>query len=132
MRITIRIVCALMLAAVVPTFAAADNDEAAPANSTTLSTPPLVPLGTSQLDCYIINVSDRSRWVSIEALNKQGGIVASWSETLAPGHEAVAISPAVDGPRSCRFVVEGLGKHFRASGLVVVPNVGSVSALAAQ
>jgi hypothetical protein len=131
-RIINTVAIALAIAAAAPTFVAADSDTAAPANTTTLSTPPLVPLGSSQLDCYIINVSDRARWVSIEALNKQGEVVARWSELLAPEHEAVAISPAADGPRSCRFVVEGLGKHFRASGLVVVPNVGSVSALAAH
>jgi hypothetical protein len=104
----------------------------APVATSTLSTAPLVPNGTSQLDCYIINVSKKPRWVGIEALDKQGNVVASWTETLEPSKEAVAISPAADGPRSCRFAVEGTGKDFRASGLVVLPGVGSISALQAE
>jgi hypothetical protein len=99
---------------------------------TVLTTPPLVPDGKSQLDCYIFNVSDKAREVLIEALDKQGNVVADWTETLAPSHEAVAIAEASDKPRACRFIVEGQPKHFRASGLVVVPGIGSVSALAAQ
>lgn len=102
------------------------------APKTVLTTPPLVPDGTSQFDCYIFNVSDKARDVLIEALDKQGNVVADWSETLEPSHEAVAIAGADKAPRACRFVVEGQAKHFRASGLVVVPGIGSVSALAAQ
>jgi hypothetical protein len=99
---------------------------------TILYTPPLVPEGSSQLDCYIINVSDKPREVVMEALDRDGVVVAQWSDTLNPNAEAVAIAPAARGPRACRFFVEGQGEHFRASGLVHVPGVGSISALAAQ
>jgi hypothetical protein len=99
---------------------------------TILSTPPLVPEGNSRLDCYIINVSHQPRRVFIEALDRDGNVVADWQEVLAPSSEAVAISPAADRPRSCRFTVEGSSEHFRASGLVHLPGFGSISALAAQ
>src|SRR5262249_40664067 len=101
-------------------------------NTTTLQTPPLVPDGNSQMDCYIINVSKRPRYVTIDALDRPGTVVATWNGVLNPGTEAVAIAKAIEGPRSCRFEVEGQAKDFRASGLVVVPGVGSISALAAQ
>jgi len=101
-------------------------------NKTTLSTPPLVPDGNSQLDCYIINVGKKDRYVAIDALDRNGNVVASWDGTIEPGTEEVAIAKASAGPRSCRFVVEGQSKDFRASGLVVVPGIGSISALAAQ
>ena len=132
MRISTTLATALILGMILTVAAQAKDDDPGPSNTTTLSTPPLVPLGQSQLDCYIINVSHAARWVSIEALDKQGAVVASWSEVLSPDHEAVAIAAASDGPRSCRFVVEGLGKHFRASALVVSPTVGSISALPAE
>jgi hypothetical protein len=110
----------------------AQNYKGGPFNVTRLFTAPLVPEGKSQLDCYIINVSHKSRRVLIEALDRDGTVVADWTENLAAGKEAVAIAPSTDGPRSCRFTVEGSGDYFRASGLVVLPGTGSISALAAQ
>lgn len=91
-----------------------------------------MPDGNAQLDCYIINVGKKPRFVSIEALTKTGQVVGTWSGVINPENEQVAIVKASDNPRSCRFVVEGQAKAFRASGLVVVPGVGSISALAAQ
>jgi hypothetical protein len=108
------------------------DEEAALLTASTFFTPPLVPDGNSQIDCYIINVGKKSGFVEIEALDKQGNIVASWSEMVAPAEEAVAIATATNGPRSCRFAVEGTGRDFRASGLVVVPGVGSIIALPAE
>ena len=131
MTTSYKIATALMLGIIltVGVYASQEDD---PHATTTLFTPPLVPDGNNQLDCYIINVSNKPRFVFIEALTKQGDVVAHWRENLAPGHEAVAIANAADGPRSCRFAVEGAGKHFRASGLVVMPGVGSISALTAE
>src|SRR5690349_18690530 len=111
---------------------AAFGDNSYSNNTTTLQTPPLVPDGNSQMDCYIINVSKKPRYVVIDALDRPGTVVATWTGVLNPGTEAVAIAKAIEGPRSCRFEVEGQAKDFRASGLVVVPGVGSISALAAQ
>jgi hypothetical protein len=113
---------------------ASDKSQSFPSYSpkTVLTTPPLVPDGKSQLDCYIFNVSDKTRDVLIEAVDKQGIVVAQWTEALEPSHEAVAIADADVKPRACRFTVDGAARHFRASGLVVLPGVGSVSALAAQ
>jgi hypothetical protein len=112
-----------------------DKDGAAAFNysyTTTLATPPLVPDGNAQLDCYIINVGKKPRFVTIDALTRTGVVVASWSGVINPETEEVAVAKATDQPRSCRFVVEGPAKDFRASGLVVAPGVGSISALAAQ
>jgi hypothetical protein len=38
---------------------------AAAAQAATLFTPPLVPLGTNQLDCYLVNVSDQIRTATL-------------------------------------------------------------------
>jgi hypothetical protein len=39
--------------------------------------------------------------------------------TLKPGTEEVASVPASDQPRYCKFVVEGVKHHYRASVLVM-------------
>jgi hypothetical protein len=101
-------------------------------NTTTLTTPPLVPNGNTQMDCYIINVGKKPRFVTIDVRTRTGDVVASWNGVLNPDEEAVAIAQAAALPRSCRFIVEGQAKDFRASGLVVLPGTGSISALAAQ
>jgi hypothetical protein len=143
MKIGMKLAGVVTLGALLTTGASASQDAAFNStfhndnsyNKTTLATPPLVPDGNSQLDCYIINVSKKDRYVTIEALDRAGEVKASWEGSLEPGTEAVAIAkalPAPAGPRSCRFVVEGQAKDFRASGLVVVPGLGSISALAAQ
>jgi hypothetical protein len=98
----------------------------------TLTTPPLVPDGNSELDCSIGNIGRTGRDVTIEALDRTGRVVASWEGALAPGAGAMAIAKAAAAPRSCRFVVEGQIADFRAVGLVVVPGIGPLSALAAQ
>ena len=102
--------------------------------STTLWTPPLIPLAqNSEIDCYIINVSKKPRFVVIDVLNRDAGtVVDAWRGVLEPGHEAVNKAQAGVLPRSCRFAVEGNASHFRASGLVVLENVGSISALPAE
>jgi hypothetical protein len=137
MNTGMKVVATLILGAMVTAGASASQQDAQFGNyngnnKTTLSTPPLVPDGNSQLDCYIINVGKKDRYVSIDALDRAGNVVASWDGVIEPGTEEVAIAKASAGPRSCRFVVDGQGKDFRASGLVVVPGIGSISALAAQ
>lgn len=94
--------------------------------------PPLVPDGENQLDCYLVNVGDRIRSVRIQALTKNGVPVATVDAVLPPGHEEVARAGANDLPRYCRFVVEGPKADFRASVLVRQEGVGSISALPAQ
>jgi hypothetical protein len=103
----------------------------------TLFTPPLVPDGANQLDCYIINVSDKERTVTIEVRNREGEAVLPPVEaTLKPGEERVAVAPASaspsDAPRYCKFIVEGKPSNYRASVLVEQPGVGSISALPAE
>jgi hypothetical protein len=103
---------------------------------TTLWTPPLLPQGKTEIDCYIINVSHKPRWVQIQALDREGDVVGlEWKDILGPSQEAVVKVPAGDGlegPRSCRFTVEGTKDYYRASGLVVLPGLGSISALEAH
>ena len=102
------------------------------AHAATLFTPPLVPEGDNRLDCYLVNVGDKTRKVLIQALNAQGTVVAEEPVTLAPSTEFVATSPSEDKPRYCKFVVVGPKNAFRASILVRDDGVGSISALAAQ
>jgi hypothetical protein len=133
MHISRKIVIATLALGLVLTVGAYAQDKKGTLPSvTTLFTPPLVPEGKSQLDCYIINVSHKPRRVVIEALDRDGVVVADWTEVLSPSTEAVAIAKSADRPRSCRFVVEGSSDNFRASGLVHLPGFGSISALAAQ
>lgn len=107
------------------------------AQAATLFTPPLVPDGVNQLDCYIINVSDKERTVTIEVRNREGEtVLPPVTVTLQPGEERVAVAPASDvpsdAPRYCKFIVEGNPSNYRASVLVEEPGVGSISALPAE
>jgi hypothetical protein len=107
------------------------------AHATTLFTPPLVPEGTNLLDCYIVNVSDKERVVTITVLNREGeAVVVPLDVTLQPGEEKVVTAPASeepsDAPRYCKFIVEGLRSNYRASVLVREPGRGSISALPAE
>ena len=102
------------------------------ARAATLFSPPLVPGGANQLDCYLVNVSDQIRQAVIEVLNRDGTVLKSVPVTLDPGTEEVATVLASESPRYCKFVVEGTRYHFRASILVRQEDVGSISALAAQ
>ena len=102
------------------------------AQAATLFTPPLVPLGQNQLDCYLVNVSNQARAVTIEVRNKEGEVLPPVFEgTLEPGQEKVATVEADRGPRYCKFVVQGSRVYFRASVLVRQEYVGSISALPA-
>ena len=102
------------------------------AHAATFSTPPLVPDGENQLDCYLVNVSDKRREVTIEVLNRNGAVLKSVDVILYPRAEAVATVLASDLPRYCEFIVEGERSHFRASILVRQQGVGAISALPAE
>ena len=96
-------------------------------------TPPLFPDGESQIDCYLVNVSNEVRHVTIEVLNRDGELVREpVVVALYPGTEEVASAPASDKPRYCKFVVDGTRSNVRASILVRKPGIGSISALSAQ
>lgn len=101
-------------------------------DAATLFSPPLVPLGSNQLDCYLVNVSDKERKATIQALDAQGVALKTVPVILAPGTEFVATVEAEEEPRYCKFIVDGPRGAFRASVLVRQDGVGSVSALAAQ
>lgn len=103
------------------------------ARGATLYTPPLFPDGDSQIDCYLLNVSDQVRRAIIEAFNRDGeSLIPPVEVTLQPGTEEVASMPASENPRYCTFVVEGRRFDFRASILVRKPGFGSISALPAE
>jgi hypothetical protein len=123
-----------VLAAGVVAYAHSNNDHDNFSQPTTLWTPPLIPAGdNTEIDCYIINVSKKPRFVVIDALDRDGKkVVDTWSGVVLPGHEEVNKARASVKPRSCRFIVEGNASQFRASGLVVLDGVGSISALPAE
>jgi hypothetical protein len=102
----------------------------------TLFTAPLVPEGTSLLDCYIVNVSKKTQDVVIQVFNRAGVALESVPASLAPGEERVATVPASadpnEAPRYCKFELDGKKTDFRASILTRTPGFGSISALPAQ
>jgi hypothetical protein len=102
------------------------------AHTATLSTPPLVPDGENELDCYLVNVSDKRREATIEVLNRDGAVLKSVDVMLDPGAHAMATALANELPRYCEFTVEGGRPYFRASILVRQPGTGSISALPAE
>src|SRR5262245_48658249 len=102
------------------------------AQAATLFTPPLVPEGDNQLDCYLVNVSEKTRAATIQALDATGRVLKEVPVTLAPGAELVATVEADAKPRYCKFIVDGPRAAFRASVLVRDDGGGSISALAAQ
>jgi hypothetical protein len=107
------------------------------AQSATLFTPPLVPDGNNVLDCYLTNVSDKTRQVTIKVLNRLGeDVVEPVLAKLNPGEERVATAEASDdpsdAPRYCKFVVEGSRSDYRGSALVRKEGEGSISAVPAQ
>ena len=98
----------------------------------TLFTPPLVPEGENQLDCYLVNVSNKLREATIQVLNRDGEVLLSVDVALNPGAEEVATVVANELPRYCKLVVDGGKNHFRASILVRKDGDGSISALSAE
>lgn len=97
-----------------------------------LFSPPLVPDGDNVLDCYLVNVSNQSRNVTIQVFNRAGVAITTVTTTLAPGQEDVARAESSLQPRYCRFDVDGKRSHFRASVLIRQDGVGAISALSAE
>lgn len=118
-------------AAAIATFGVLSTAVAAE-HTNTLYTPPLFPDGSSQLDCYLLNVSDETRDARIEVFTKDGQRVGHDKVTLAPGTEKVVTVAPNLAPRYCKFEVEGRRSDFRASILVREPGRGSISALPAE
>ena len=105
--------------------------------SATLFTPPLVPDGNNVLDCYLTNISTKTRQVTIRVFNRLGeDVVDPVSAKLNPGEERVATAAASDdpseAPRYCKFEVEGSRTDYRGSALVRKEGEGSISAIAAE
>ncbi|MDX2170837.1 MAG: hypothetical protein SF182_27465 [Deltaproteobacteria bacterium] len=105
---------------------------AAPASAATLISPPLVAEGENFFDCYLVNVSKKSREVLIEVFSREGTVVESVETTLGPGEEDVARAGSELLPRYCKFTVQGDKQHFRGSVLVRQTGVGAISALPAN
>ena len=68
------------------------------AHAATLFTPPLVPDGQNQLDCYLVNVSEKVREATIQVLNRDGEVLRSVDVALNPGAEEVATVEAHEFP----------------------------------
>jgi hypothetical protein len=96
-----------------------------------LFTAPLVPADAGVLDCYLVNVSNKTRDVTIRILRRDGTEAGSQDFTLEPLTERVVTSPASEEPRYCQFVVEGSKSNYRGSALVREPITGTQSALPA-
>jgi hypothetical protein len=118
--------------AIALSFALVSAPAAAGERINTLFTPPLFPDGSSQLDCYLLNVSDETRDARIEVYTKDGVLVGHDKVRLAPGTEKVVTVAPNFAPRYCKFEVEGRRSDFRASILVREPGRGSISALPAE
>jgi hypothetical protein len=101
-------------------------------HAATLFTPPLVPEGDNQLDCYLVNVSNKFREATIEVLNRDGEVLKAVDVELKPGAEEVATVESDELPRYCKFIVQGNRHDFRASILVRKDGEGSISALSAE
>jgi hypothetical protein len=98
----------------------------------TLVSPPLVPEGTNFLDCYLVNVGEKPRAVTIQVFSREGTVVKTVETTLDPGEEDVARATSEENPRYCKFIVKGSARDFRASILVRQDGVGAISALPAN
>lgn len=96
-----------------------------------LISPPLVAEGERALDCYLVNVTNQSRRVKIEVLNREGQVVKTVRTTLAPYQEDVARTESSLLGRVCRFTVAGRKTDFRGSILVRELGIGAISALPA-
>ena len=101
-------------------------------HAVTLFSPPLVPEGDNFLDCYLVNVSEVPRDVTIQVFSRDGVVVETVETTLDPGEEDVARALSSQNPRYCKFVVEGKKSYYRASILVRQDGVGAISALPAN
>lgn len=96
-----------------------------------LFSPPLVAEGQNVLDCYLVNVSQGRRYVTIEVLNRAGKVVEKVTTRLGPGEEDVARAASGKLPRFCKFTVQGNARDYRGSVLVRDDGVGAISALPA-
>ncbi len=91
---------------------------AAPAFGATLdSAPALGAFSDAQLTCLIRNISTATRTVRFEVLNYAGDIVSATTEEILPGQMRFLVTNEDNSPlaASCRFVVSGSAKYFRAS-----------------
>jgi hypothetical protein len=104
----------------------------ATAQAAELITPPLVAEGGQVLDCYLVNVGDVVRQVTIEVLNREGESVETVETELEPFEEDVARTTSEQEGRVCVFTVEGRKREYRGSILVRRENVGAISALPAS
>lgn len=91
---------------------------AAPAFGATLeSAPALGAFSDAQLNCFIRNMSTTTRTVRVEVLNYAGDIVNVTHMTVLPGQMQYVVTNEDSFPlaASCRFVVSGSAKYFRAA-----------------
>lgn len=103
----------------------------AAASAAELISPPLVAEGKRVLDCYLVNIGNQKRKVTIEVLNREGEVVLTVNTTLDPFEEDVARTESKLEGRVCRFIVEGKASEYRGSILVRESGVGAISALSA-
>jgi hypothetical protein len=91
---------------------------AAPAFGATLdSAPALGAFSDAQLNCLIRNVSTTTRMVKVQVLNYAGTVIYSTNQEVLPGQMRFVTTNEDSMPlaASCRFVVSGSAKYYRAS-----------------
>jgi len=72
--------------------------------------------GANDLVCYIVNVSDRTREVTIEVKNADGVTENSPVTFSLDSEKSVRLGVDNDqSPSYCKFTVEGAKRHFRVS-----------------
>lgn len=91
---------------------------AAPAFGATLeSAPALGAFSDAQLNCLIRNLSTTTRTVKVEVLNYAGAVVNTTIQEVLPGQMRFVVTNEASMPfaASCRFVVPGSAKYYRAA-----------------
>jgi len=95
---------------------------------------PLEPDGSSELQCRIVNVGNKSIDVFIETFDGNGNLINNTSFLgLVPLRGTVLGTPAANGPRVCRFFGDFSKNEVRATVSVVErSSIGAIAAVEAN
>jgi hypothetical protein len=84
---------------------------AAPAGAKPLFTPPVAITGTVVATCVIQNVSAKARTVTATMHDSSGGVIETYTNSVAPGQVLTFVSATMDFGVYCGF--DGLTKGVR-------------------
>jgi len=97
---------------------------AATAQAAVLTSPVVLPQGTDDIECTIVNASTQIRDVTIQVWRLNGSLVDSSAKSLEPGEETLLDAADQSAYRYCRFIVEGGKTNFRAAACIFQHLVG--------